>query len=121
MNLSKFVLLATLCFGIAVSFSQPEVHAQSTMASCISIVSNTQHVMVLQNNCSQIVLLQVYDNNSIGVADGQLYQNQRLNVVTQPGVPYRWFACPANTVAVKTGTRNPVDYNTSSYDCVDPN
>jgi hypothetical protein len=120
MNLSKSVLLTILCFGIAVSVSQPKAHAQSTLARCITMVSNTQHVMVLQNTCSQEVLLQVF-NDSIGVADGQLFQNQRLSVVTDAGMHYKWFACPANTEAVKTGTREAVDAGTTSYDCIDPN
>jgi hypothetical protein len=120
MHPSKFVLLTILCFAIAVSVAQPKVHAQSTLGSCISVVSNTQHVMVLRNNCSQEVLLNVF-NDSIGVADGQLYQNQTLTVVTDAGAHYKWFACPSNTEAVKTGTKVAADAYTTSYDCIDPN
>jgi hypothetical protein len=120
MNRSKILVLTFLFFGIAVAISLPKADAQSTLANCISVVSNTQHVMVLQNNCSQEVLLQVF-NNTMGVADGQLYQNQKLSVVTDAGVHYKWFACPANTEAVKTGTREAVDADTTSYNCIDPN
>ena len=113
MNRSKILVLTFLFFGIAVAISLPKADAQSTLANCISVVSNTQHVMVLQNNCSQEVLLQVF-NNTMGVADGQLYQNQKLSVVTDAGVH-------ANTEAVKTGTREAVDADTTSYNCIDPN
>ena len=51
MNRSKIFLLTLLCFGIGGSALQPKAQAQSTLANCISVVSNTEHVMVLQNNC----------------------------------------------------------------------
>jgi|GEM_PF-2174239 len=120
MNRPKHYLYAILAV-VALFFFAPSAHAQNTLANCISLVSNSNHVMVLKNSCSQIALVQVYDSSNTGITDGQLYQGQELSFVSYAGVRYKWFACPANTMAVYSGTKTPADFNTNSYACIDPN